>query len=271
MFIFSATTNNPPKIFGLVHFLILGLFLLLTILICVFMRKINDKQNRIILFVVGFWLLLFEILKQILLIYDSGNYQYDWQHLPLQPCSALMYSIIVLAFTCSFKKAEKFNEFLYAFIFGYGFFSGISAIIMPAAIFSTSYILLLIQTTQHHMLLALLAIYLFVSGRVRINIKTFLKALAVFVGWCFIGFILNVILFAITKNPDINMMYMGPNKIWSIPLVSDFIKFSSVRLYIPFYIFIYSAMAILSMYFIWLINKIVLLIINACNKNKTKE
>ena len=55
----------------------------------------------------GFWLLLFEILKQTILIYDQGNFEYDWQHLPLQPCSAVMYTIILAGFLSTSKKAEK--------------------------------------------------------------------------------------------------------------------------------------------------------------------
>ena len=65
----SSTTENSPKVFGFVHFLVLGIFIALIIAICVFLRKTSDKQNKIILLFFGFWLLLFEILKQIVLIY----------------------------------------------------------------------------------------------------------------------------------------------------------------------------------------------------------
>lgn len=266
--IISTTTTNSPKIFGLVHFIVLFVFIVLTILVCVFLRKTNSKQHQIILIVVASVLIIFEILKQILLIYDSGNYEYDWQHLPLQPCSALMYSLLFVAITCNFKKFEKFNEWIYAFIAIYGFFSGISAIVMPSAIFNTSYVFLLYQSVQHHMLLALTAIYLFVRGNVSLKLKTFFKAFCVFLFWCLLGFILNLILYAITGNAEINLMYMGPYTIWEIPLVSSFLEINNIYIYISFYLAIYSAMALLSMYVYLGIEKLVLLINNKIKKSR---
>lgn len=264
----SQTVENQPKIFGTLHFIILAIFVLLIVLICIFLRHTNEKQNKIILLFFGLWLLFFEILKQVLLIYDQGNFKYDWQHLPLQPCSALMYTIILAGFLSTNKKAKKFEQFLYAFIGIFGFFSGASAIVMPSSIFSTNYILLLFQTSQHHMVLALLAVYLFVSGRVSPNFKNFLKSVAVFVFWCATAFILNVVLFAITKNPEINLMYIGPYTIWSIPIISDFIKIDNPWAFIPFYIFIYSLACLLSMYVYLCVAKIVAYIHGKITKNK---
>ena len=267
----SFTIENTPKIFGLVHFLMLGIFIILVVLICVFLRKTTDKQNKIILLFFGFWLLLFEILKQTILIYDQGNFEYDWQHLPLQPCSAVMYTIILAGFLSTSKKAEKFNQYLYAFITVYGFFSGISAIVMPSAIFNTHYILMLYQSVQHHMVLSLLAIYLFVSKRIRPSFKTFLKGGAVFLVWCAFGLILNLILYAITKNPEINLMYMGPYTIWQIPLVSDFVKITNPWLFIPFYLAIYSLASLLSMYVYFGIEQLVCLIVRKISGRKKKD
>ncbi len=50
----SSTTENSPKIFGFVHFLVLGIFIALIIAICVFLRKTSEKQNKIILLFFGF-------------------------------------------------------------------------------------------------------------------------------------------------------------------------------------------------------------------------
>ena len=269
--IISTVTNNPPKIFGLVHFIALFVFITLTVLICVFLRKTNSKQHQIILVIIASILIIFEILKQILLIYDSGKYEYDWQHLPLQPCSALMYSLLFVAITCNFKKFEKFNQWIYAFIAIYGFFSGISAIVMPSAIFNTNYVLLIYQSVQHHMLLALTAIYLFVRGNVSLKLKTFFKAFCVFLFWCLLGFILNLILYSITGNAEINLMYMGPYTIWEIPLVSLFLEINSIYIYIPFYLIIYSAMALLSMYVYLGIEKLIKFICNKTKNNKLKQ
>ena len=46
----SSTTENSPKIFGFVHFLVLGIFIALIIAICVFLRKTNEKQNNFVIF-----------------------------------------------------------------------------------------------------------------------------------------------------------------------------------------------------------------------------
>lgn len=118
------------------------------------------------------------------------------------------------------------------------------------------------------MLLALTAIYLFVRGNVSLKLKTFFKAFCVFLFWCLLGFILNLILYAITGNAEINLMYMGPYTIWEIPLVSSFLEINNIYIYIPFYLAIYSAMALLSMYVYLGIEKLVLLINNKIKKSR---
>ena len=50
MLFLSFTTENSPKIFGFVHFLVLGIFIALIIAICVFLRKTSEKQNNFVIF-----------------------------------------------------------------------------------------------------------------------------------------------------------------------------------------------------------------------------
>ena len=82
----SSQVENQPEIFGPLHFIVSGVFVVLLILTCVFLRKTNEKQNKIILLFLGFWLLLFEGLKQSVLIHESSVNGYQWQHLVNNKC-----------------------------------------------------------------------------------------------------------------------------------------------------------------------------------------
>ena len=42
----SSQVENQPEIFGPLHFIVLGVFVVLLILTCVFLRKTNEKQNN---------------------------------------------------------------------------------------------------------------------------------------------------------------------------------------------------------------------------------
>lgn len=66
-------------------------------------------------------------------------------------------------------------------------------------------------------------------------------------------------------------MYMGPYTIWSIPLISDFIKITNPWLYIPFYLFIYAAACFISMYVYYGFEKLISLIAKKITKNKQKK
>jgi hypothetical protein len=271
-----------PTAFGWEHFLLLFLFIAAIVCICLFLKNCSERTNKIILIGIAAYLLIFEVFKQLSLNAGTGE-QFNWFHAPFQPCSAVMYTILIAGILAPSGKKEisakrrLVLDWCYCFLATYGLFSGISAVAYPAAIFSTTNLYILIQSPQHHALIALLGIYLMVTNRAAMSIKTFLKGLAVFCAWCLFALICNFIFYGIFKDPDINFMYVGPYTIWGIPVVADLLPFinNSYAIYLPLYIFLYSAGALAAFYLVifvsWVCRKISCLIKNICGRKKAQN
>jgi hypothetical protein len=201
------------------------------VLICVFLRKVTEKQNKTILIVVLAIMVLFEVLKQIAQNRDMGSWRTDfsgetvtrddnfrWDAIPFVPCSIFIYSLIVLLFT---RMEGWFKESMYLFIAAFGIFSGLTAYLIPNDVLNTNDGIILIQTMLHHGLLIALGVYLFVSGRAKFSHKRFWTgATGIFVAFCLLGLVFNIVMHFIIPTVNINAMYVSPYVDCALPLVS---------------------------------------------------
>ena len=98
-FQWTAWPMETPKPYGTFHLLFTFIGIPLVIFIAFLLRKLNDKQNRILLFCVGIFLLLTEVYKQLFyyFVIHGGTYYPLWI-LPFQLCSVPMYLCIICAF-----------------------------------------------------------------------------------------------------------------------------------------------------------------------------
>lgn len=111
-----------PVLFGWQHFLFLGLMVIAIILVCLFCKKLTDKQFRIIMLVLSLSLIILEICKQISFAYrGNGNWKYEWKQFPFQFCSVPMYVMLLVA--C--LKECKFRDHLCSFLATFGLLLGL--------------------------------------------------------------------------------------------------------------------------------------------------
>ncbi len=215
---FMQTEMAEPTLYGWFHLLWLAFIIVAIVIVCLKCRNLTDKQFRIFLLVAGLILIVLEIFKQLNFAYDpaTDTWEYAWKQFPFQFCSVPMYVMLIVA--C--LKECKFRDYLCSFLATFGLFAGLVVALYPATVLSE----IVFRTSQslfHHGTMFLIGMLMWVSGKVKIEHKTILKAIPVFAVFVAIAFIMNIVYHA-TGNPDsFNMFYIGPYSGCDIPVLAD--------------------------------------------------
>lgn len=202
-FEWTAWEMEKPTTFGTFHLLFTLIGIPLVIFLAFLLRKLSEKQNRIMLLCIGIFLMLFELYKQLFyffVIHDGGYYPL-WI-LPFQLCSVPMYLCVI----CACCKNRKFNSWLYDFMFAFNLFGGLITFIEPSGI-NHPYVMLTLHAYIWHISLIFLGFYFFFSKRACTNWKGYFKGLAVFGVMVAIAQIINI---CTQGQGGCNMFYISP-------------------------------------------------------------
>jgi hypothetical protein len=124
--------------------------------------------------------------------------------------------------------------------------------IVPSDAFVTD-VLVNIHTTYLHFGSFVLSIYLVVSGKIELNVKSLLKGIVVFVFFACIAMSLNEIIYqsGILNGETFNMFFISPYFDCTLPV------FSVIQKHVPHWLFVLSYIVALSLggTFIFLIEK----------------
>ena len=200
-FEFMAVPMQKPTSYGVFHLLFGAFLIALAITLAFLLRKTTEKQNKIVLIVVGSLLIVFEVLKQLFYYYFIGNGSYQWWIFPFQLCSVPMYLCVIIPLI----KSEKVKKWFYEFMFAINMLGGIMAFIEPSGI-NHEWLFLTLHAYVWHAMLIFLGLYLYFSKRACTTKMGYLKSLAVFAGMIVIAQILNVSI----RQPGFNMFYVSP-------------------------------------------------------------
>ncbi len=196
-----AYPMERPQSYSIFHLVFAIIGLAIVIASAYFLRNLNPKKNRILLGLVGFVLVVSEIIK---ILFNNHIINYDrfaWWVFPYQLCSIPMYLCLI----CAFVKNEKVNSWLYEFMFAVGLSTAIVALIEPSGLHK-DYWFLTCHSYIWHLLLVFVGLYLFLSKRAGNKILGYLKSSACLGVVVIIGFILNLTI----KKPGFNALYMSP-------------------------------------------------------------
>ena len=210
---FASTAWNmtPPETFGTFHLCFLIFGMAACVLFAWLLRKTDEKQNKIILWSIGGFLLISEIYKQLFYTYYIGGGSYQWWIFPFQLCSVPMYLCLFVPFI----KSEKVKQYFYTFLATYNLLGGFVAMIEQSGL-SHEYITLTLHAYIWHLSLVFVGFYLIASGRAAKKIKDYLPAVAVFAGLCVIAQGINVSfhhakwLGLVPEEQDLKMFYISP-------------------------------------------------------------
>ena len=196
----TAWRMDMPARYGIFHWGVTALLLAATIFAAWCLRHTSEKQNRVVLGVIGAFLLATEVYK--ILFHLTVN-PYDWGFFgcfPFQLCSVPMYLCLV----CVLCKNERVNSWLYECMFAVNMFGGIMAFLEPSGIQHT-YVTLTIHAYIWHMMLVFVGLYLYFSRRVCTNPRAYFKGVAVFLGTCALAQIFNLVFAG-----EVNCFYISP-------------------------------------------------------------
>jgi uncharacterized membrane protein YwaF len=221
---------EKPKPYGIFHLS----FVLIGVLLCIFaaykLRRVNEKQNRIILISVGVFLMLTEVYKQLFYYFIVGNHSYEWWIFPFQLCSVPMYLCVI----APLLRAGKLQRGMYHFMSTYNLLGGIMALAEPSGLLH-KYLPLTLHAFLWHILLIFIGLYLIATGRFAKTASDFRQATYTFFGLAVLAFCINLIFWRVSEG-TINMFYVGPRYSPLVvfkPISQNVGWYASTALYLP--------------------------------------
>ena len=222
-------TAERPSGYGWFHLLFFFLVVDVTIILCVFFRKISEKKFKTIIFIFWIVMVLFEVYKQIVYSFsvDGAVWDYQWYSFPFQFCSTPLYVLPFLIFL----KDGKVKDGAILFICTFSLFAGVAVYFYPGDVFATDLLGVQIQTMVHHGSQVIIGVYTAVYYKDKINVKTFLYSLPVFSVMVLSALILNLIMHSVTTE-TFNMFFISPYFDCALPILG------SVRGVVPYVVFL---------------------------------
>lgn len=212
---------EKPQPYGLFHLLAFGLFILAAVLLCVTHKKGDDRRVHLVVRITAVVTLILEIYKQInfgfQVVGDTVVFDYAWYAFPFQFCSTPLYAGLLAAVT----RKGKFHQAMCAYLATYAVFAGICVMCYPVTVFMST-IGINIQTMFCHGSMITVGVYLLYSGYVKLEHKTILKALPVFLTAVTIAILLNELANAsgLLETDEFNMFFISPYCEPSLPVYS---------------------------------------------------
>ena len=201
---------SEPSLYGWFH--LLSLIIMIGIIIFFTIKKFNVKK---VLLIMSLIMIGFEIYKQLSFSYNDGVWYYQWYAFPFQFCSTPMYVALIAALT----KNKKLEYALYSFLATYGLVGGIAVMLYPNTVY-VSESLINIQTMIHHGFMVIMGMYLLISNIIKLNLKTILSALKVFIVLVMIALAIDICTYYLNIDNGLEMFFISPFHTSSLPVFS---------------------------------------------------
>ncbi len=243
------TTHEKPTNYGAFHLISVACCVLITVLLCVFARKVKEKNFRLIVGVCSGVMILFEIYKQLIVSFDSETitWSYKWEDFPFQLCSTPLYLLPLVAL----MKDGKVRDGVMTFISSFAFFGGVCVFVFPNDVFDTSFLGIQIQTMVHHGLQIITGIYIAVYNRKIFKKRNFITATIIFAIMLVLALLLNIIMHAVMPERYFNMFYVSPYHNCILPILEMIYVKVPYAVFLMIYVIGFVALAILMLLIIY--------------------
>lgn len=195
LFEFLNAGEVVPKPYGIFHLVWLFLTAVAIVTLAILWRKEIIKDDKRLLIVASVILAIFELYKQINVIFGDGtSIGYDFTQFPYRYNTLLIYLGIVGGMT-----KNKVHDSITAFIGTYLLFIGAYGLFFPqfSAVIGRN-----VQTMVSYGAMVVVGAFLWFLGKVKPEFKTFLKALPTFLMVYALSITFNVISHALKLNVD---------------------------------------------------------------------
>ena len=187
MKMFFVTNEKIPEglgfqAFGPVHLLWLAAALILYIAACIFYRKLTPEKQKIVLKVLGSYIFLQEMVKNLVLVILG---EFGWGHLPFHLCGI---NILLIAFDV-FRPTKTVRSFLYYFAIP----GAALALLFPNWTETPVWNFFHIHSFTIHILLVLYPLLLVTTGQVPTELKAAIKGVALLVAIAIPVYFLNLL------------------------------------------------------------------------------
>lgn len=184
---FFTTGENLPdgvgfQAFGLTHLLWLAAGAILCVTACVFYRKLPENKQKIVLQVLGAYVLAQEMIKNLVLILSG---EFGWGNLPFHLCGI---NILLIAFD-AVKQTKTVRTFLYYFAIP----GAALALLFPNWTDTPAWNFFHIHSFTIHILLVLYPLLLVSTGQVSTDLKSAFKGVALLVAMAIPVYFLNLL------------------------------------------------------------------------------
>lgn len=221
------TEMERPTSYGWYHVLCLLICAACVVWAVVCGRNAKEKTVRRIVLVTSLVVIALEVYKQINYTFGdgSGAPSYQWYAFPFQFCSTPMYVGLLAGLT----KKGKLHDSLCAYLATYAVFAGVCVMVYPNDVFIRT-VGINIQTMICHGSMPVIGALLLASGHVRLEKRTILKALPVFLSCVGIAAVLNEVAYftGILEEHTFNMFFISPHCAPSLAV------YSTVQEILPF-------------------------------------
>ena len=208
-----------PTPYGWFHTLSLVLTIVATAVLCLRGRRWSAKQVRKFLLTTAVAVIILEVYKQINYTFGdgSGDPDYQWYAFPWQFCSTPMY----VGLLAGLIRKGKLHDALCAYLATFALFAGLAVMLYPTTVFIST-IGINIQTMVCHGSMVVVGVYLMASGYVKLEHKTILKALPVFIVMVLMAAVMNEIAYrtGLLEEHTFNMFFISPYCDPSLPVYS---------------------------------------------------
>ena len=246
---FLAHEIKKPKMYGIFHIFSLLTTAFLTTFLCKKHKSSSEKTERRIALWVWIVLVLFEAYKQFIYLFEVEEsvliVNYGWGSFPFQLCSAPLYVLPLIAFLPSGKLREAFAAFYGSFVL----LGGIAVCFYPGNVFVET-----LGVNLHTMIWHGSQVFLGIYFNIRrfytnkgVNIKKyFFSALPIFLSVVLVAMTLNFGIYQyLTANAidsEFNMFFISPYYECIFPVLK------TIQAYTPYPVFLFSYIAILSVF-----------------------
>ena len=241
---FLDTRMPEPALYGWFHIMWLVIMITVTVLACITHKEDNGKHLHKVILWTSVMVILFEVYKQINYSFGYANgtitFDYQWYAFPFQFCSTPMYVGLAAGLT----KKGKIHDALCAYLATYSVFAGLCVMLYPGDVFITT-MGINIQTMVCHGAMVVIGVYLLYSGYVKLEHRTILKAIPVFVTVVVMAVLMNEAAFrtGLLERETFNMFQFSPYCPPSLPVYSEVQKVLDFPWCLAVYVGIFSLAA----------------------------
>lgn len=233
-----------PKPYGAFHLMWFGLTILVIVFLCFIRKRHNERMLKWILGIYGIVAVILETLKQLIWSVEYNErlnifvWDYQWYAAPFQLCTMPIYVCLI----CLFLNKCRVRDALLSFVAYTTILGSIASAIIPDQLFVQD-ILINVHTMWLHLGSLVISIYLLMSGEVKVNIKSLLMGLMVFVIVVILANTLNIAVYnsGVLNGETFNMLYISPYFESTLPV------FDSIYNAVPYIVFLLIYMLALSL------------------------